>query len=356
MSDLLNLSIAATIEALSASIRAGSTPVVFGPPGIGKTSILTQVAKAVELELQVIVGGTLSDRDDIAGTPFVANGALQWCHRAQIKAAIERPCLLVVDEYLTTPEQTGGPLLNLLLGRRAGDTPLHPQSRVMALANEPRHAPSARRMSPAEANRLGFFTMQPTVQEVAKWFAERPEPTLSEFGLLLPHRTEFLQIEPPDAKVEAGKTWGSPRAWENGLRAFGHTGIGFSDDKTHRVGFATLAAYVGADLAGGYLALRSQRKRLPAFDAILDDPKASAKGLDRKSVDVMLAALGAVPSIASQDTGAAWIWVNELPARYVGAACSALVNTPWVDGKHTKDGRKVSMKALADLATNGTGF
>lgn len=357
MSELLNLSIRDTISAIAACAQGGTTPIVFGPPGIGKTSILAQVAEQCGLELQVLVGGTLADRDDVAGVPFVTGGQLNWAHRTQVKAAIDHPCLLVVDEFTTVPEAVQASLLALLLARMAGDTPLHPGSRVMALANEPKHAPGAVRLMPATANRLGFFTMQPTVQEVADWFASRPEPYLAEFGLVLPHKVDMLQIEPPEAKVEAGKTWGSPRAWENGLRAFGQTGIGFADDqKSHKVGYATLSAFVGADLAGGYLALRAQRKRLPAFGDILRDPIHAAHSLDKKSPEIMLAALGAVPAIAQADTGAAWLWADELPARYLGAAASALVNTPWSDGPHAQKGRSVQMDALARLAKNGSGM
>src|SRR5688572_10443209 len=101
-SDILNLSITSAVEALIASITAGTTPIVYGAPGIGKTSILKEVADRAGLELQVIVGGTLSDRDDCCGTPYVTNGELKWAHRAQIKAAIDRPCLLVVDEMTTS--------------------------------------------------------------------------------------------------------------------------------------------------------------------------------------------------------------------------------------------------------------
>lgn len=353
MSKLLNLSMTDTRAALAASIKAGVTPIVYGPPGIGKTSMLADVARDCGLELQVIVGGTLSDRDDICGTPYVTAGTLQWAHRAQVRAAIERPCLLVVDEYSTAPEQTGGPLLALMLGRKAGDTPLHPESRVMALANDPQHAPSARRLSPAEANRLGFFVMTPTVTEVARWFAAQPHETLAEFGILLQHKTELLQMEPPAARVEAGRTWGSPRAWENGLRAFGQVGVGFAEGDGHAVGYATLSAYVGAELAGAYLALRSQRKHLPRFEDILKDPAAAASSLNRKSPEVMLAALGATVSIARHDTGAAWVWATELPARYIGAAASALVSTEWVDGPWAKKGRKASMEALSEMAKGG---
>lgn len=358
MSDLLHLSISDTILAISACTKGGVVPIVYGPPGIGKTDILQLVAQECGLELQVLTGGTLSDRDDIAGTPWVRNSELSWAHRAQIRAAIERPCLLVLDEFSTIPESAQSSALALLLGNRAGDTPLHPQSRVMALANDPQHAPGAVRLMPATANRLGFFNMTPKIQETAEWFQKRPELALSEFGLLLPHKTDFVQYEPPSAKVEAGKTWGSPRAWANGLRAFGQCGVGFSDDaKSHRVGYATLSAFVGADLAGGYLTLRAQRKRLPAFEDILRDPKAAARSLDKKSADVMLAALGAVPAIATQDSGAAWVWVSELPQRYIGAAATALCGgMPWTDGPWSKEGRKVSMKALADLGASGTGL
>lgn len=363
MSDLLKLSISETISAIAACAQAGVTSIVFGPPGIGKTSILGLVAEACKtstgqpLELQVLVGGTLTDRDDVAGTPFVTGGKLEWCHRAPVRAAIERPCLLAVDEYTITPEQAGGSLMNLILARMAGDTPLHPETRVVALANHQEHAPGARRIMPSEANRLGFFTMEPKAQEVAAWFAKNRIATLQEFGLLLPHRVDLLELSPPPAKIEAGKTWASPRAWEHGLKALEACNLGFSSGKEHRIGFAALAAFVGAEQAGGYLALRSMRQRLPAFEDILAEPVSAAKSLDKRSTDVMLAALGAVPSLANSDTGAAWLWAANLPDRFLGAAVSALATRgDWTPGKWESEGRRCQMKTLSRLAGQGTGI
>src|SRR5512134_2740143 len=356
MTQLLTLNIADTIAAIAACAKGNVTPIVFGPPGIGKTSILELVAKACDLELQVVVGGTLADRDDIAGTPYVAGGDLRWSHRKPIRAAIERPCLLAVDEYTTTPEQAGGALLSLLLDRRAGDTPLHPDTRIVCLANPQEHAPGARRIMPAEANRLGFLTMRPAASEVTAWFAKRPEVHLAEFGVLANHHVDWLQMEPPASKIEAGQTWGSPRAWERGLRAFAACQVGFSGGKEHKVGHATLSAFVGAELAGAYLAVRSQRALLPSFEEILADPMKASKSLDKRRTDVMLAALGATPAISNSDTGAAWVWAAQLPDRYLGAAVSALVNRDWVDGTHSHAGRKVQMGSLAKLAGQGTGF
>lgn len=357
MSDLLKLSITETISALTACCQAKVVPIVFGPPGIGKTSILQLVADACKLELQVLVGGTLTDRDDVAGTPYVSGGKLDWCHRAPVKAAIERPCLLAVDEYTITPEQAGGSLQNLILAHHAGDMPLHPDTRVIALANPQQHAPAARRIMPSEANRLGFFTMEPRLGEVAVWFAKSQNPMLQEFGLLLPHRADLLEIEPPAAKVEAGKTWASPRAWEHGLKALHACNLGFAEGKDHRVGFAALAAFVGAEQAGGYLALRAMRQRLPAFEDILADPAKAAKGLDKRQTDTMLAALGAVPSLANSDTGAAWIWASCLPDRFLGAAISGLATRgDWASGLWEMEGRRTQMKTLSRLAGQGTGI
>src|SRR5688572_31310402 len=94
------------------------------------------IAANLGLEASIFVGGTAMD-DDGAGTPFVFEGRLRHAHRGPLREAIEGPRLLVLDEFTIVPEQIHGAMLAIVLDRRVGDTPLHPGTRVMCIANPP---------------------------------------------------------------------------------------------------------------------------------------------------------------------------------------------------------------------------
>lgn len=343
----MKLSYAETRHAATASLRAGVTPLVWGPPGIGKSAMVALIASDLGLKPAVFVGGTACD-DDGAGTPFVHDGQLRHAHRGPLREAIEGPVLLALDEYTTTPEQVQAALLAVILDGRVGDTPLHPGTRVMALANQPEHAPAAQRLSPATANRFVHLTLEPKPKEVLDWFTRCEHPVLSEFGLVAAFQSDLLAMEPPEKAMEQGVSWGSPRAWERGLRAYAWTNPGWADDpKADRVGYAVLAGAVGEAAAASYLQLRSNRKLLPPLAEFMADPYKAMKKV-AKAAESQIAVLSILPTVAREDTGAAWCAASKLGTRYRSAAGAALLNRPYVAGPWAEAGEGAQLETLGD--------
>lgn len=349
---MAKMSFGATRAAVIACIKARTTPHVVGAPGIGKSAMLQGIADEVGLELQVVNGGTVAD-DDIPGTPFVdpRTGNLNQAHRGPFRAAIERGCLLALDEWTTVPETSHPAALGLTLDFRAGDHQLHEDTRIVVLSNPPEHAPGGMRFSAATANRLITFQMEPRAGEVAKWFQAQDNPFLAEAGIFMEYDPTLVEMGPSLQDVEAGRTWASPRAYERGLRSFGSyataTGLALSDGRSDGVAFALMEGAIGPGATGRYFAAREQRRHLPPLDKILKDPKDCAEAVAEKA-DAQMAAVSVLPTLRRHDTGAAWCFASGLHGRFRGAA-TAVMMTPgeWVKGEWDQEGKRAQVKLIA---------
>jgi hypothetical protein len=346
------MSFEATQNAVLACLEANTTPAVVGAPGIGKSAMLKLLARERGKELQILNGGSVAD-DDITGTPYVdpRTGNLSQAHRGPLRAAIERPCLLALDEWTTLAETSHPAGLALTLDKRAGDRDLHPETDVVVLYNPPEHAPGAMRFSAATANRLVTFHMEPKAGEVAKWFQAQENPFLSEFGIFLSHDPTLIELQPSPQDIEAGRTWASPRACERGIRSFGahaiRTKLALSEGKSDGVAFALIEGSMGPAAAGRYFAAREQRRHLPTLDAILADPKDTAENL-KEDPAAQIAAVSILPTLRRHDTGAAWVWSANLRGRFRGAATAVLMGPgDWVDGQWAHEGKRAQIKLVA---------
>jgi MoxR-like ATPase len=79
----MSLSFAQTKQMLFACIKAKTTPLILGSPGVGKTSLVRQVAQEVDMPCHELLASNC-DAVDIAGLPFIDKGKLHCALLPQI--------------------------------------------------------------------------------------------------------------------------------------------------------------------------------------------------------------------------------------------------------------------------------
>jgi DNA polymerase III delta prime subunit len=166
----MGLSFAQTKSALIACVRAKITAMLVGPPGCGKTALIRAVAREVTLPCHELLASNC-DATDIAGLAYVANGDLRRALLPQIKACVDAPGLLFLDEISQVTPSVHGPLMRLLLEGYAGGQPLHSGSAILAAANRPEECPGGIELTAATVNRVIKITdFFPTLSEIRAFF------------------------------------------------------------------------------------------------------------------------------------------------------------------------------------------
>lgn len=324
------------VELGVAAVKAGIAFGLEGSPGVGKTAFADKVSKLAGLELATCIGSQ-QDPTDVAGMPYLTGGEVLRQHDGPIRAACERPSLLFLDEFTCTPAAVRASMLRLALERVAGNRALHPETRIMAAWNKPDEAPNGQPLSAADLGRFAIYEFQPTVAEVARYFAGISDPAWEheahDFAATLAVSPDLVDLSPSQAVIDGGESWAAPRAWERALK---HAALLGSQDLNFVA--SCMAGSVGERAAIAFMAIRKLRAHLPSADEIYADPMGVVVP-DR--VDLQIAAVGLVQQVAKQCKGAAWIYANRLKPE-IGAAMALILlhfkgpTTP----KWFKDGNK----------------
>jgi len=347
------LSIVQAMQAITASIAADIPLCLAGDPGVGKTSLARQAAAAAGLPLYVFLGSII-DPTDVGGFPVVGpDGTLKRVPMKLLAECLAAPALLLIDELLTCPPSVQAALLALILDRRAGDITLHPETRILVATNPPEQSPGGVEASAPLVGRMTWAWLQPTVSEVAAWFASDDSGTSlglerQVFAAVLGMEPGLLQITPPETTITGGAPWGAPRNWERGLKGLVAARDGGACEE---VQYAMLAGAVGEECATAYLAISRMRAQLPSIDEVIADPTAAKVPAER---DRQIAALGLMVHVAAQDVWAAWAYAARLHAEVAQACARVLLSkAPKGTSKHQAVGTAARVKLSVAATRSG---
>ena len=83
------------VRALCALVPTRRPVMVAGPPGIGKSSVVRQVAQSLDYDL-IDLRAVLLDPCDVRGLPTVSDGQVKWCPPGflPLKGKVSRPGII----------------------------------------------------------------------------------------------------------------------------------------------------------------------------------------------------------------------------------------------------------------------
>ncbi|MFK7933787.1 MAG: AAA family ATPase [Saprospiraceae bacterium] len=146
----------ALLIALQTPTPKGTTgiPVIlWGPPGVGKSSFLESLDQANFPVLTLIA--SIHDPTDFSGLPVHNNGSVQYAVPEWVqKFDKEGDGLLFLDELTTAPPSVQAALLRVVLERKVGFHPLPKGVRIVAAANPPDLMVGGWDLSPPLRNRF----------------------------------------------------------------------------------------------------------------------------------------------------------------------------------------------------------
>ena len=124
------------------TLEAGLVPFISGSPGIGKSAIVKQLAKAGNLKL-IDHRLSTSAPEDLSGLPHFVNGQAHFAPFAglfPIEGMTEIPegydgFLLFLDEFNSADRDVQKSAYKLVLDRMVGQYKLHPSVRIVCAGN-----------------------------------------------------------------------------------------------------------------------------------------------------------------------------------------------------------------------------
>ncbi|MGA8115570.1 MAG: AAA family ATPase, partial [Actinocatenispora sp.] len=276
------------LEALALAVLANLPVLLWGEPGIGKSSALAALSGALRVPLETVIA-SVHDPSDFAGLPMIGadsaeNGVTMAPPDWAVRLARRGDGLLFLDELSSAPPAVQAALLRVVLERQVGSLPLPPRVRVVAAANPASSAADGWQLSAPLANRFVHlqWTHQPATvaRGLSGVWPEIPVP------LVDPDRvadavataratvTEFLTVRPglahqmPKNTAQRGGAWPSPRTWEMAVRLLA---VALAAGASRDARLAVLAGTVGDGVALELLA-HADARDLPDPEDLLADP------------------------------------------------------------------------------------
>jgi hypothetical protein len=222
---------------------------IWGPPGIGKSSIVRQFAEQVGLPCVSLLGSQLAP-EDLIGVPQIVDGVSRFCPPSLI--ARPDPYCLFLDELNACTHEVQKAFYSLIQDRRIGEFELPEGSIVIGAGNRSQDSAIVRPMSSALINRMVHVHLKVSHREWLEWAYQNDiHPLVIEYIQLRP---DHLWSQPPKHE----ETFSSPRSWHmlsDAMKAFGEP---VSDSWLETVAFGCLTPSHAGQFKAFVKQLRSQ--------------------------------------------------------------------------------------------------
>lgn len=232
---------------------------LWGPPGIGKSSIVAQIAKeqgisCIDLRLSLL------DPTDLRGIPFfnTKEDTAIWAPPSFLPDGSEEKGILFLDELNTAAPMVQASAYQLILDRKIGEYQLPDGWSIVAAGNRESDRGVVFRMASPLANRFVHLEMEADVEEWRNWaMGEGLDVTIISF---IGHRPDALFAFNTQ---DDSKSFATPRTWAYVNEIL----ISQPDDDLI---MPLVSGAIGEELAASFLGFRAVAGELPDLEEILD--------------------------------------------------------------------------------------
>ena len=243
------------------SVREGHhTPVMlWGPPGVGKSQIIAQVASRHAAPM-IDIRLSQMEPSDLRGIPFRIDNLVEWAVPAMLPdiARHSPEGVLFLDEITSAPPSVSAAAYQLILDRRLGAYEVPAGWAIFAAGNRQGDRGVTYTMPAPLANRFSHFEIEANLDDWVSWaYDNNIDERLIGFLRFRPER--LFDFDPAHNPV----AFPSPRSWE-----FAHRALQKFGDSPQLL-LAALQACVGPAAGLELNAFVENLDRMPDLDAIL---------------------------------------------------------------------------------------
>lgn len=186
---------------------APSRPVfIWGPPGIGKSSVINQFSQELGMECVPLLGSQLAS-EDLIGIPQIVGNVSRFVPPSLIVR--EKEYCLFIDELNIASQEVQKSFYSLILDKRVGEYVLPDGSIVIGAGNRAADSSLVKQLPAALVNRMIHIHLKVNHRLWLDW-ANNNE--------IHPWVIEYIQNRPKQLSTEIAPTneepFSSPRSWE----------------------------------------------------------------------------------------------------------------------------------------------
>jgi hypothetical protein len=262
---------------------------IWGAPGIGKSSIVKQIAQEKELEF-LDLRLSLLDPTDLKGIPFFDAEHQEgvWAKPSFLPKGKDSKGILFLDEINTAPPAVQASAYQLILDRRVGEYELPEGWSIIAAGNRENDRGVVYKMPPPLANRFVHFEMEVNFDDWKAW-AYKAGIEASIIAYLAYDKSMLFTFDPQTNE----KSFATPRSWEY-VDNIVKSGIG------NNLILDSISGAVGREAAIGYVSFKKVMQDLPDLTSILNGTVTEIEEEDHKVL--MALSIGLVNALRENES------------------------------------------------------
>ena len=290
------------------------TPVMlWGPPGVGKSQIVAQVAERNHVPM-IDIRLSQMEPSDLRGIPFRVNDAVEWAVPAMLpnQQRHGRQGILFLDEITSAAPSVSAAAYQLILDRRLGQYEIPDGWAILAAGNRQGDRGVTYTMPAPLANRFSHYEVDVNLDDWVAWaYQNNIDDRIIAFLRFRPDLLfEFDAAQNPMA-------FPSPRSWEYAHRAL-QKFIDHGD-----LLLETLQACVGPAAGVELNAFIANLDQMPSIEAIVNGEDVPVPGEIDLQYAVASALVGQAIRVNNQDQenvyhGNILSYANKFPQREMG--------------------------------------
>ena len=257
-------------SSVTAMTEAQIPTFVWGPPGIGKSSIVKQVAEKNGYEF-IDLRLSLMDPTDLKGIPFYDKDEHQALWAPPSFLPREGKGILFLDELNSAPPAVQASAYQLILDRKVGEYTLPDGWAIVAAGNREGDRGVVYRMPSPLANRFVHLDMDVSVEDWRDW-AFKSDIDRRVIAYIGYKSDDLFSFDP----TKNEKSFATPRSWE-----FVSSVLKSSMDE--KLLLETISGAIGKERAVQFLSFAKVMHKLPDIGTIL----ATGEGAYPEEVDVL---------------------------------------------------------------------
>jgi MoxR-like ATPase len=265
-------------KALTKAIASKQPLFLWGAPGVGKSSVVKQVAKLLNMEL-IDLRLSLLDSVDLRGFPHMTGGRMQFAVPIFLPTDPDSKGILFLDEMNAAPPAVQAAAYQLVLDRKLGEYKLPDGWAIIAAGNRETDAGVVYTMPAPLANRFTHMDYEVHFEDWRQWAVSSG---------IKPEVVNFLSFQPgmlndfdPDKRA-----FPTPRSWEFVSRIL-------DSDEDVEVERALIAGSVGDGASASLASFLKIFRNLPNPDAVLMNPSKASVPTDLATLYALCGALSA---------------------------------------------------------------
>lgn len=254
--DLIALRPSDVRQVILRAFEVGTVPMIWGPPGIGKSELIAGIAKEqgrpmIDMRLLIM------EPTDLKGIPYYdpESKTMRWAPPSELpqpgEVSLEN-AVLFLDEINAAPQSVQAAAYQLILNRRVGEYRLPAGVSMVAAGNRETDKAVTFRMPSALANRFSpHVEMTVNFDDWETWAIDNRVHS-DVVGFLKAFPAKLFDFDPKNS----GKAFATPRSWV-------FVGRLLDDKMSEHLNTVMVQGTVGLGVGGEFMQHRRLRGKLP---------------------------------------------------------------------------------------------